>query len=226
MKKIYFLIVAFICAFMFVACDTSVGGEDQDEINGVEDNDDEFNFDYEPTTAGEYEVTFDVCQILNNGNIYNTGSDYIEVYLNGLEWIASFDLFAPLSSGENIYGTYTIVADTYDEWCGVPSSGGDDYGDTPSFFGTDFTEEGYYTIAYYVVSGSVVIAKDAVNIDVVTHYGSKIKASYKGDVVVETGDVSAVLECKASNKCARLRLVEKSLGDVVYLGVLRNRVRR
>ena len=107
--------------------------------------------------------------------------------MNGVEWLAYYDLFAPLNSGEDIYGKYTVVANKYDEWCAVPSSGGNEYGDTPSFFATDFTDDDYYNAAYYVVSGSVVIAKDGITIDAVSYNGSKIKGSYVGEVVVETG---------------------------------------
>ena len=196
--------------------------EDFDATGGGGTGDDgEYNFDYEPIATGEYEVTFDVCQVLNNGNIYNTGSDNVELYLNGLEWMAYYDLFAPLNSGEDVYGTYTIVANRYDEWCAVPSSGGNDYGDTPSFFGTGFTDDGYYTAAYYVVSGTVVIAEDGVTIDAVSYNGSKIKASYEGEVVVETGSTQYVKSAESIVTTSSRRAK-----DMVYVGAVKNRVRK
>lgn len=185
----------------------------------------DFTFDFEPIEAGEYDVTFDVCQMLNNGNMYNTNSDNVELYLNGVEWLGYFDLFAPLDCGSDVYGTYTIVADKYDEWCGVPSSGGNDDGDTPSFLGTDFTDDGYYMAAYYVVSGTVVVAKDGVDIDVTTYNGSKIKGSYDGEVVVETGETQMVKSLNsAPRKAPSVKLVKATAKDVAYFGVLRNRM--
>ncbi len=198
--------------------------QDYDAEGGT--TEEEFSFDYEPKEKGEYNVTFDVCQILNNGNYYSTGSDYLELYLNGVEWLAMFDLFAPINSGENVFGTYTIVADQYDAWCGVPSAGGDLYGDTPSYFGTNFNEEGYYTTTYFVVSGNVKIAADGVVADVTSYYGSKIKGVYNGEVVVETGDSqqNVVSDQRVAKKRAGLKLVKASAEDLVYFSALRNRM--
>ena len=185
-----------------------------------------YTFDYEPTDAGEYDVTFDYCQVYNNGDFYSTGSDFISLYLNGEEWMAVYDLFAPLGSGEDIYGTYTIEDGKYDGWYGVPSSGGTEEGDTPSFFGTDFTGDGYYMTAYYVVSGTVVIAEDGVTIDATTYYGSKIKASYVGDVsVIADAQVARPMHSVATQQ-GRRKLVKASAEDMVYFGALKNRVRR
>ena len=185
-----------------------------------------YTFDYEPTDAGEYDVTFDYCQVYNNGDFYSTGSDFISLYLNGEEWMAVYDLFAPLGSGEDIYGTYTIEDGKYDGWYGVPSSGGTEEGDTPSFFGTDFTGDGYYMTAYYVVSGTVVIAEDGVTIDATTYYGSKIKASYVGDVsVIADAQVARPVHSVATQQ-GRRKLVKASAEDMVYFGALKNRVRR
>ena len=186
-----------------------------------------YTFDYEPTDAGEFDVTFDYCQVYNNGDFYSTGSDFVTLYLNGAEWMAVYDLFAPLGSGEDVYGTYTIVDGKYDEWCGVPSSGGTEEGDTPSFFGTDFTGDGYYMTAYYVVSGTVVIAEDGVTIDATTYYGSKIKASYVGDVNVMTEDTQVARPMQSvATQQGRRKLVKASAEDMVYFGALRNRVRK
>ena len=186
-----------------------------------------YTFDYEPTDAGEFDVTFDYCQVYNNGDFYSTGSDFVTLYLNGAEWMTVYDLFAPLGSGEDVYGTYTIVDGKYDEWCGVPSSGGTEEGDTPSFFGTDFTGDGYYMTAYYVVSGTVVIAEDGVTIDATTYYGSKIKASYVGDVNVMTEDTQVARPMQSvATQQGRRKLVKASAEDMVYFGALRNRVRK
>ena len=201
--------------------------EDFDDDGGSDDYGD-YTFDFEPTAVGEYETTFEVCRVLNHGNVYNTGSDNVELYLNGIEWLAYYDLFAPLNSGEDIYGTYTVVADKYDEWCAVPSSGGNDYGDTPSFFATDFTEDGYYNAAYYVVSGSVVIAEDGITIDAVSYNGSKIKGSYVGEVVVETS-ASQYVKSEGSivtTSVRRAKLVKASVEDLIYFGALKNRMRK
>ena len=201
--------------------------EDYDNLSGGGGDDYDYNFDYEPTVAEDFDITMDICQILNYGDYYSTGSDFVELYLDGTEWLGVFDLFAPLNSGADVYGTYNIVADEYDAWTGVPSSGGDDYGDTPSFFGTGFTEDGYYTVAYYVVSGSVVIAEDGVTVDATTYYGSKIRASYVGDVVVETDDVQGVkAQQSVPSNQGRIKLVKASVEEMAYFGALKNRVRK
>lgn len=218
MKKNFVFLLLFICVFLFVACDPK-----EPEI---EDENGEFSWTFEPKEKGKFDVVFDVCHVLNYGDLYSTGSDFIELSLNGDEWCAYFDMFAPLGSVLDVYGTYVVKKDNYEGWAAVPSSGGNDDGDTPSFFGTEFTEDSYYTVAYYVKSGKVVVAKDGVTIDVVTHYGSSIKASYKGEVnPLDYSDYFvSVPQSKVEKE--RFRLVKASVDDIVYWGVLKECIRK
>lgn len=192
---------------------------------GGDDGSGELSWDYEPTTAGEYTATFDYCEMNNWGDYYGDGIDFVDMVLTGTEWNGTFNLSAPLNSGENVYGTYT-VAEGYGEWTVCPSPGGDlDY-DYASFLGTGL-EEGYYTTAYYIASGTVVVAEDGIQFDVVSHYGSKIKGEYKGDVVVADKSTTqyAPAEVKGQSRRA-IKLVKVSAEDMAYIGVLKNRVHK
>jgi ribonucleotide monophosphatase NagD (HAD superfamily) len=67
--------------------------------------------------------------------------------------------------------------------------------------------------------------KDGVDIDVTTYNGSKIKGSYDGEVVVETGETQMVKSLNsAPRKAPSVKLVKATAKDVAYFGVLRNRM--
>lgn len=183
----------------------------------------ELNWDYEPTEKGDYTAVFDYCEIGNWGDYYGDGIDFVDVVLSGLEWGAMFNVCAPLNSAENIYGTYTVKSD-YSEWSVVPSPGGDMNYDYASFLSTGF-EDDVYTIAYYVASGTVVIAEDGITFDVVSHYGSKIKGEYKGDVVV-IDKSTQYAPSKSPSKGKSIKFVKATAEDMLYFGVLKNRVHR
>ena len=196
--------------------------DDTDPDNGTG----ELSWDYEPTTAGDYEATFDYCEMNNWGDYYGDGTDYLDMTLNSTEWYAVFGLCAPLGSGVEAYGTYT-VKDGYTDWTAVPSPGGDNEYDYASFFGTGMDESGAYSIAYYVASGTVVIAKDGITMDIVSHYGSKIHGEYKGTVTIadkSTPQYAPAMENKA--KVRSLKLERASVADMAYFGALKNRVHK
>ncbi len=198
--------------------------------NDIEDNPDNgtggLTWDYEPTTAGEYEATFEYCEMNNWGDYYGDGTEYLDMTLNGTEWCAVFGLCAPLGSGVDAYGTYT-VKDGYTDWTAVPSPGGDNDYDYASFLGTNFSADGAYSAAYYVASGTVVVAEDGITMDVISHYGSKIHAEYKGAVTIadkSTPQYAPTMSNKA--KVRSLKLERASVEDMAYFGALKNRVRK
>lgn len=187
--------------------------------------DEELSWDYEPVESGEYTATFDYCEMNNWGDYYGYGTDCVDMVLSGSEWNGTFILSAPLGSGSDVYGTYT-VASGYEEWTVDPSPGGSYSYDYASFLGTGF-EGDAYTIAYYIASGEVVVAKDGIQFDVVSHYGSKIKGEYKGEVVVVDKSAGYASAQSRANQSRRvMKLVKASAEDMAYMGVLRNRVRR
>ena len=186
----------------------------------------ELKWDYEPTTVGDYEATFDYCEMNNWGDYYGDGTDYLDMTLNSTEWYAVFGLCAPLGSGVEAYGTYT-VKDGYTDWTAVPSPGGDNEYDYASFLATGMDASGAYSIAYYVASGTVVIAKDGITMDIVSHYGSKIHGEYKGTVTIadkSTPQYAPAMENKA--KVRSLKLERASVADMAYFGALKNRVHK
>ena len=76
-----------------------------------------------------------------------------------------------------------------------------------------------------MVGYDVVVAEDGVDIDVTTYNGSKIKGSYDGEVVVETGETQMVKSLNsAPKKAPSVKLVKATVKDVAYFGVLRNRM--
>jgi hypothetical protein len=186
----------------------------------------ELRWDYEPTTAGDYEATFDYCEMNNWGDYYGDGTDYLDMTLNSTEWYAVFGLCAPLGSGVEAYGTYT-VKDGYTDWTAVPSPGGDNEYDYASFLATGMDESGAYSVAYYVASGTVVIAEDGITMDIVSHYGSKIHGEYKGTVTIadkSTPQYAPAMGNKA--KVRSLKLERASVADMAYFGALKNRVHK
>lgn len=202
--------------------------EDYDNPGGNGGGDEEeLSWDYEPTTAGEYTATFDYCEMNNWGDYYGDGIDFVDLLLAGTDWNGTFNLSAPLNSGEDIYGTYTVEAG-YKEWTVCPSPGGDYYYDYASFLGTGF-EGDSYTIAYYIASGKVVVAEDGIQFDEVSHYGSKIKGEYKGDVVVadkSAGYDYAPAQSKENQPRKMIKLVKASVEDMAYFGTLKNRAHK
>lgn len=196
--------------------------DDTDPDNGTG----ELRWDYEPTTAGDYEATFDYCEMNNWGDYYGDGTDYLDMTLNSTEWYAVFGLCAPLGSGVEAYGTYT-VKDGYTDWTAVPSPGGDNEYDYASFLATGMDESGAYSVAYYVASGTVVIAEDGITMDIVSHYGSKIHGEYKGTVTISdksTPQYAPAMGNKA--KVRSLKLERASVADMAYFGALKNRVHK
>jgi hypothetical protein len=71
--------------------------------------------------------------------------------------------------------------------------------------------------------------KDGIQFDVVSHYGSKIKGEYKGDVVVadkSAGYDSAPAQSKENQPRKMIKLVKASVEDMAYFGTLKNRAHK
>ena len=197
-----------------------------DEEENPDNGTGSLNWDYEPTTAGEYSATFEYCDMNNWGDYYGDGTEYVDMTLTGTEWYAIFGLCAPLGSGVEAYGTYT-VKDGYTDWTAVPSPGGDNDYDYASFVATDMDASGKYSTAYYVASGTVVVAEDGVKFDVVSHYGSKIQGEYKGTVTIADKSTPQYAPAMSGNGRVRsIKLERASVADMVYFGELKNRVRK
>ena len=197
-----------------------------DEEENPDNGTGSLNWDYEPTTAGEYSATFDYCDMNNWGDYYGDGTEYVDMTLSGTEWYAIFGLCAPLGSGVEAYGTYT-VKDGYTDWTAVPSPGGDSDYDYASFVATGMDENGAYSIAYYVASGTVTVAEDGIKFDVVSHYGSKIKGEYKGTVTIadkSTPQYAPAMTDKGRVKS--IKLERATVEGMAYFGELKNRVRK
>ena len=198
---------------------------DVEEDEEDEPSSDELSWDYEPTEAGEYTATFDYCDMNNWGDYYGDGTEYVDLTLNGTEWYAIFGLCAPLGSGVEAYGTYT-VKDGYTDWTAVPSPGGDADYDYASFLATGLDESGAYSIAYYATTGTVVVSADGVKLDIVSHYGSKIKGEYKGTVTIADKTTAYAPAKGERSKAKSIKLVKATAEDLAYFGVLKNRVRK
>ena len=197
-----------------------------DEEENPDNGTGSLNWDYEPTTTGEYAATFDYCDMNNWGDYYGDGTEYVDMTLTGTEWYAIFGLCAPLGSGVEAYGTYT-VKDGYTDWTAVPSPGGDNDYDYASFVATGMDASGAYSIAYYVASGTVTVAEDGIKFDVVSHYGSKIKGEYKGTVTIadkSTPQYAPAMTDKGRVKS--IKLERATVEGMAYFGELKNRVRK
>ena len=133
---------------------------------------------------------------------------------------------APLGSGVEAYGTYT-VKDGYTDWTAVPSPGGDNDYDYASFVATGMDASGAYSIAYYVASGTVIVAEDGIKFDVVSHYGSKIKGEYKGTVTIADKSTPQYAPAMTDNgRIKSIKLERASVEGMAYFGELKNRVRK
>lgn len=182
-----------------VTADSIVGveaGDDQDD----DDEDYELNYDWEPATKTTMDLKFDMAYYLNYDEIIS-GLQYIELYLDNEDSELIVGVCADFNSATVIApGTYPI--NNTDELGTVTASpGGDEEEDYPTCLITDFNEEGQYSSCYYIVSGSMTVAKDAAGFKLTlegkTYNGSTIKATFTGmaeNLMAE----SAIEEVKAA----------------------------
>ena len=165
------------------------GNEGGDEEEG--------DYSFEPTevtTINETMISAD----------YQTIPDYnlIDLYMESETSIVELWMFADDVTNGIPAGTYTI-SNSMESNTVMASPGGDAESDYPSFLATDFTAEGYYTAAYYLVSGTVTITKDAANYKVVvaatSYNGSTINATYEGEIEEYIADGVENVEASALN---------------------------
>ncbi len=192
-----------------VTIDDATGGEDDEEGD--------YNYDWEPTEATTLDLTFDYLEY--NDYTSELGYSCTEVYFSSDDYMLDLIVYVTGITETGIApGTYEIT-NTYEDGTIQASPGGDDYYDYPSFLCTDFDAEGYYSTAYYLVSGTLTVSEDASGVKMVldakTYNGSTVKATYVGEVVndikgVKTSSDNAVRKIVKDGKI----LIQK--GDVLY----------
>ena len=165
------------------------GNEGGDEEEG--------DYSFEPTEVTTINETMISAE-------YQTIPDYnlIDLYMESETSIVELWMFADDVTNGIPAGTYTI-SNSMESNTVMASPGGDAESDYPSFLATDFTAEGYYTAAYYLVSGTVTITKDAANYKVVvaatSYNGSTINATYEGEIEEYIADGVENVEASALN---------------------------
>lgn len=183
------------------------------EVEEEEEEEDEYSFDWEPTEVTEIDVDYSTA---NGGYATYTdytdiaGFPYVDIIFTNDESDLELSAFCQSTPVTMVpVGTYEI-SDSGEDDTFEASPGGDDYYDYPSCYTTDYEEveyEGetylYYTTCYYLVSGTVTVAKDAagvkVTVDAKTYNGSTFKATFVGCPAGDEGLVTGLGTVVASN---------------------------
>lgn len=149
------------------------------------------NYSFEPQPATEQDWTFLYADTaICYGDYYGNNTSNIDLFLGNNEVFAYLELNCPPFSGDSIpAGTYEINGSR--QAYTVTASGGfvesEGY-DLPSFIGI-YKEGSTYSNAYYLVSGTLDISRNAgqyaLELNAVSYYGSIIHASYNGPVLLE-----------------------------------------
>ncbi len=180
-----------------------------------EPEDDEYNFDYEPTTPTTLNIAFD--KVYYEDYTDQLGIDCTDLYFVSPEFTADIVVMAHLAQGTGVApGTYEIKAD-YSAGSVLASPGGDDIYDYPSYIATDYFEEDgetYYTSAYYLESGKLVVEEVnegvKMTITATTHFGSTVKATYTGKIAA-WGEEDEPIEDSIQSTTATKRVPTKQL---------------
>lgn len=170
------------------------------EIN-IEEEEDDYSFEWEPNEATALNITFDTIEV--NDMTAMLGYACTELTLSNTEYEMELSVFAATVDG-NTYlptGTYPIN-DTYEVNTVMASPGGYEEMDFPSYLITDFMEQGgqvLYNTVYYLESGTLeVIAVEGgvqMNIRATTHFGTTINALYfhgEGEPINDAVESTAV----------------------------------
>ncbi len=111
-----------------------------------------------------------------------TSSGFVSVYMENAKF--GVDLWVVTTNAAVPVGEFEIT-DTKEENTVIASIGGNKEYDYPSCVYTEFDEDGYYSAAYYLISGSLKIEQDGENynitLDAVSYNGSTIKMVYTSD---------------------------------------------
>lgn len=168
------------------------------EIADDEEDGDAFSFDYEPTEVTNMNLTFDKLIVAD----YTSSLLYkcVDLTFSSDTHLMDLLVYGDYDAETGVaQGTYNING-SLEEGTVVASIGGDESFDNPSFIGTNFTEDGYYTTTYYIASGTFTVSKEngraKFEIDATTHFGSTVKAVYTGDITI----VSGITELKTADK--------------------------
>lgn len=159
------------------------------DIDNGDSNTGTYNFDYEPTTPTTLNITCDNVDAADYSDYL--GYNYSDIYLSNDDLYIEIGVYAPLVDGTILApGTYEINS-TYEDGTVQASPGGDEDYDYPTFIATGFKydedyNEYYYTIAYYLESGTLTVSKEGdmakFVIEAKSHYGSTIKATFIGNL--------------------------------------------
>lgn len=160
---------------------------DIEEGGGDEWDDDELNYDYEPTEKSNLDITFDEMQYEDYTSFF--GIPYTDMYFIGEEYEMELTAYVEAVPVTILpVGTYELN-DSNENGTIEASPGGDDSYDYPSYIATDFEYyEEYqawgYGAAYYLMNGTLTIANDPegvrLTLEATTYNGSTVKATFVG----------------------------------------------
>lgn len=155
----------------------------------------DYTYDYEPTEATTLNITFDDMEYADYSEL--VGFTYTDLYFVSDEYEMELVAFSPAVSGTALApGTYEITTDFADGTLQA-SPGGDEEYDYPSCIYADFEydedyEAWYYNAAYYLVSGTLTVAKDAAGVKMTlkgkTYFGSTVNATFTGKPINANGE--------------------------------------
>lgn len=140
----------------------------------------DYTYEFEPMEVTTITDTYDYAE-------YMVDEEYglIDVYMVGEISVAELLFFASDVTNGLPAGTYTI-SESQEDGTVMASPGGDDDYDYPSYLATDFNSEGYYTSAYYMMSGTVTVSVDGQTTKIVvnadSYYGSTLNLTYEGEM--------------------------------------------
>lgn len=180
--------------------------EVEDPSGGGDDGD--YNYEYEPTTKTNLNITFDSMEYGDYSE--DLGYDYTDMYFVSDDYEMELGIFLPAVSGTAVApGTYQIT-DTYAPGTVQASPGGDDEYDYPTYIATGFEYDSdygdyFYTKAYYLVSGTLKVENDPAGVKMTitgtTYYGSTVNATFVGAAVDVFADPDGIedVEAKAAD---------------------------
>ncbi len=156
--------------------DIEVGGDDED-----------YNYDWEPTTPTTLNITFDELETTDYQAIYGLEEPWTDLCFACEEYEMDVYAFVTYSETTGIVPGVYPINDTYAEGTVQASPGGNDLYDIPSFIATDFVpyeEDGevnyYYSTAYYIVSGTLTVSENGdMKLEGKTANGSTVNCTYK-----------------------------------------------
>ena len=153
----------------FVIVEKGEGGGGEEE---------ELFYDYEPEDATNIELTMVAATYMD----YSADFGIVELVLADDEdfeaaanW-ADLEFITETFDGQIPNGTYQIN-DSEEEGTFFASPGGNDEYDFPSYVGVPAEEEGYYN-PYYLISGTVTISENGIEVNATSYFGSTIHIVY------------------------------------------------